>query len=66
MTIVLGNLPFLLSRIYYIRKTKIFFIIFIILQAQYHAEFEKTKGKLTQVADDPETLRIKANSKIIR
>lgn len=36
------------------------------LQAKYHAEFEKTKGKLTQVADDPETLRIKANSKIIR
>jgi len=36
------------------------------LQAKYHAEFEKTKGKLTQVADDPETLRMKANSKIIR
>lgn len=35
-------------------------------QAKYHAEFEKTKGKLTQVADDPETLRMKANSKIIR
>jgi hypothetical protein len=32
----------------------------------YHAEFEKAKGKFTQVADDPETLRIKANSRIIR
>jgi len=32
----------------------------------YHAEFEKAKGKFTQVADDPETLRIKQNSKIIR
>ncbi|GFG39744.1 hypothetical protein Cfor_08768 [Coptotermes formosanus] len=31
----------------------------------YHAEFEKAKGKFTQVADDPETLRIKQNSKII-
>ncbi|CAG2059665.1 unnamed protein product [Timema podura] len=33
---------------------------------KYHAEFEKAKGKFTQVADDPETLRIKQNSKIIR
>lgn len=32
---------------------------------KYHADFEKSKGKFTQVADDPETLRIKANSKII-
>lgn len=32
---------------------------------KYHAEFEKAKGKFTQVADDPETLRIKQNSKII-
>lgn len=36
------------------------------VQVKYHAEFEKAKGKLTQVADDPETLRIKQNSKIIR
>ena len=36
------------------------------VQVQYHADFEKAKGKFTQVADDPETLRIKANSKIIR
>lgn len=35
-------------------------------QVKYHAEFEKAKGKFTQVADDPETLRIKQNSKIIR
>lgn len=40
--------------------------IFKYLQVMYHAEFEKTKGKLTQVADDPETLRIKQNSRIIR
>ena len=26
---------------------------------QYHAEFEATRGKFTQVADDPETLRLK-------
>ena len=32
---------------------------------KYHSEFEKAKGKFTQVADDPETLRIKQNSKII-
>lgn len=32
---------------------------------KYHAEFEKAKGKFTQVADDPETLRIKQNTKII-
>lgn len=32
---------------------------------KYHADFEKSKGKFTQVADDPETLRIKANTKII-
>lgn len=32
---------------------------------QYHADFEKQKGKLTQVADDPETLRIKQNTKHI-
>lgn len=40
--------------------------IFLALQVKYHAEFEKAKGKFTQVADDPETLRIKQNSKIIR
>lgn len=32
---------------------------------KYHADFEKSKGKFTQVADDPEILRIKQNSKII-
>lgn len=32
---------------------------------KYHADFEKSKGKFTQVADDPEMLRIKQNSKII-
>ena len=32
---------------------------------KYHADFEKSKGKFTQVADDPETLRIKQNSKLI-
>lgn len=32
---------------------------------KYHAEFEKQKGKLTQVADDPETLRLRQNTKNI-
>lgn len=31
----------------------------------YHAEFEKSKGKFTQIADDPELMRIKQNTKII-
>jgi hypothetical protein len=43
-----------------------FHIVFFPPQVLYHAEFEKAKGKFTQVADDPETLRIKQNSKIIR
>jgi hypothetical protein len=34
-------------------------------QVNYHADFEKSKGRLTQVADDPETQRIRNNSKII-
>lgn len=32
---------------------------------KYHEDFEKQKGKLTQVADDPETLRIRNTSRII-
>ncbi|KAJ8872293.1 hypothetical protein PR048_025896 [Dryococelus australis] len=32
---------------------------------KYHADFEKSKGKFTQVVDDPELLRIKQNTKII-
>lgn len=32
---------------------------------KYHADFEKSKGKFTQVADDPELQRIKQNTKII-
>lgn len=32
---------------------------------KYHEDFEKQKGKLTQVADDPETLRIRSISKRI-
>lgn len=32
---------------------------------KYHAEFEKQKGKVTQVADDPETLRLRQNTKNI-
>ena len=32
---------------------------------KYHADFEQQKGKVTQVADDPETLRIRNTSKII-
>ena len=35
-------------------------------QVKYHAEFEAAKGKFTQIADDPETQRIKANSQVIR
>jgi len=31
----------------------------------YHADFEASKGKFTTIADDPETLRIKANSQTI-
>ena len=42
---------------------------FVILQVQstvkYHAEFEATKGKFTAVTDDPESLRLKANSEVI-
>ncbi|XP_050526905.1 LIM and SH3 domain protein Lasp isoform X2 [Daktulosphaira vitifoliae] len=58
----------------YIKITQLLVKYYVLLQtffldkyliAKYHAEFEKTKGKLTQVADDPETLRIKANTKII-
>ena len=41
----------------------------VILQVQstvkYHAEFEATKGKFTAVTDDPESLRLKANSEVI-
>ncbi|MPC30072.1 LIM and SH3 domain protein Lasp [Portunus trituberculatus] len=33
---------------------------------QYHADFEKNKAKFTQVADDPETQRLKKNTQIIR
>jgi LIM and SH3 domain protein 1 len=32
---------------------------------KYHEDFEKSKGKLTQIADDPETVRIRNASKII-
>lgn len=32
---------------------------------KYHEDFEKLKGKVTQVADDPETVRIRQTSKII-
>lgn len=32
---------------------------------KYHADFEKSKGKFTPVADDPELQRIKQNTKII-
>lgn len=28
-------------------------------QVKYHQDFEKSKGKVTQVADDPETVRIR-------
>ncbi|UYV62459.1 LASP1 [Cordylochernes scorpioides] len=34
-------------------------------QVKYHEDFEKQKGKVTQVADDPETLRIRNTTKII-
>ena len=30
-------------------------------QIAYHEEFKKGKGKYTQIADDPETLRLLAN-----
>lgn len=35
------------------------------LQAAYHADFEKSKGKFTPITDDPELMRIKQNTKII-
>jgi len=41
-------------------------ILVFLHKVKYHAEFEKAKGKFTQVADDPEIKRIKQNSKIIR
>jgi hypothetical protein len=34
-------------------------------QVRYHEDFERQKGKLTQVADDPETLRIRSISHAI-
>ncbi|KAK3890133.1 hypothetical protein Pcinc_005909 [Petrolisthes cinctipes] len=34
-------------------------------RVQYHADFEKNKAKFTQVADDPETQRLKKNTQII-
>jgi len=33
---------------------------------KYHAEFEAGKGKFTSVVDDPESLRLKAASDVIR
>ncbi len=35
------------------------------MQVKYHAEFEAAKGKFTQIADDPEIQRIKANTATI-
>ena len=34
-------------------------------QLKYHAEFEKNKGKVTSVTDDPETLRLLQNQQKI-
>jgi len=34
-------------------------------QIQYHADFEKQKGKKIQIADDPETLRAQKNMEVI-
>ena len=36
-----------------------------VLQVQYHEEHEKNKWKYTQVADDPETLRVQKNQSTI-
>ena len=32
--------------------------------AKYHAEFEAAKGKFTQIADDPELMRLKVRRNI--
>lgn len=40
-------------------------VLFIIVQVEYHKEFEKEKGHFTVVSDDPETLRIKKNTENI-
>jgi hypothetical protein len=34
-------------------------------QVKYHEDFEKSKGKFTQVSDDPETMRVMSTHKII-
>lgn len=34
-------------------------------QVKYHEDFEKSKGKFTQVSDDPETMRVMNTHKII-
>ena len=36
----------------------------VLLQVQYHADFEKQKGHKTSVAEDPEIARIKQNTAI--
>lgn len=35
------------------------------LQTAYHNEFEKSKGKYTQIADDPELVRLLRNQETI-
>jgi hypothetical protein len=39
--------------------------MFTNFQVQYHADFEKMKGKKTDVADDPELQRHTNNMKVI-
>lgn len=35
------------------------------LQTAYHDDFEKSKGKYTQIADDPELLRLVRNQETV-
>lgn len=35
------------------------------LQTAYHDDFEKSRGKYTQIADDPELLRVLKNQEIV-
>ena len=43
----------------------IFFTSTAVVQTAYHGEFEKAKGKYTQIADDPELLRVLKNQETV-
>lgn len=41
------------------------FFKLLFLQVQYHADFERQKGKKITVADDPEVQRVRQNMEVI-